>query len=159
MGCILEVEAGPKGWQVVPGPYSRRISALKTTCGVGGPAAGHSRMKTPEDPQGIQIKGTFGNCSGGVTPWGTILIAEEKFQYYFGGDLQGYPKKNILLRYSVNGRAGIGSWRFFERFDMNKVGERIESFWLDGGIQTDRTPVTDLKNEQPWGVFVMKAQH
>lgn len=28
--------------------------------------------------------GTFANCSGGLTPWNTILTCEEKYQYYYG---------------------------------------------------------------------------
>ena len=101
MGAVL-YEAGPKGWQVVPGPYSRRISALKRLwCRCAG-----GRLPENQDPQGIKIKGwqlfwwrdTLGNdlnCRSSTT---TILQT-------------AFVNKH-LLRYSVNGRAGIGSWRF-----------------------------------------------
>ncbi|MBL90475.1 MAG: dTDP-glucose 4,6-dehydratase [Myxococcales bacterium] len=128
---IVELQQTPQGWQIVPGPYTRRISALKTLFEITGPAAGHARMKTPEDPEGKTIKSTVGNCSGGVTPWGTVLIAEENFNYYFGGDPAGLPQEQHLRRYNVNGRAGIGAWRFFDRFDVTKVANEPNRFgWM-----------------------------
>lgn len=55
--------------------YNRRITA-NTKFEVTGPAASDQRV-------GKVAYGTFGNCSGGVTPWGTILSGEENFNGYY----------------------------------------------------------------------------
>ncbi|WP_433162693.1 PhoX family protein [Kribbella sp. CA-247076] len=55
--------------------YNRRITAT-TKFEVTGPAASDPRV-------GKVAYGTFGNCAGGVTPWGTILSGEENFNGYY----------------------------------------------------------------------------
>ncbi|WP_179957686.1 PhoX family protein [Exilibacterium tricleocarpae] len=83
---VVEIEKRDGRWQVVlDSPYNRRITALTETR-VSGPAAGHPRLRTAADPSGRKVPGTFANCSGGITPWGTVLTAEENFRHYFGGD-------------------------------------------------------------------------
>ena len=72
-----------------------RVDA-KTPMDIGGPARGHSLLRTPgelfskEEHEGTATHGTLANCSSGYTPWGTYLTCEENFQDYFrrsGSDL------------------------------------------------------------------------
>ncbi|MFC6633114.1 PhoX family protein [Microbulbifer taiwanensis] len=85
--AIVEVEKTANGWQpILESPYNRRIT-LNTAMDIVGPAAGDRRLQTSADPSGQRVFGTVGNCAGGKTPWGTVLIAEEGF----GGAFQGDP--------------------------------------------------------------------
>ena len=91
-GSILEIRKDAGRWQIVPdSPYARRITALDTEIALSGPAAGHDRLKTSVDPSGTRVIGTINNCAGGITPWGTYLMAEENFHGYFSGDLDRHP--------------------------------------------------------------------
>lgn len=76
-------------WQRVPGPKDRRLTGLtgvddrRQRLRCSGPAAAvfrQSRRLGFDDALGDRIIGTFANCAGGATPWGTLLSAEENFQ-------------------------------------------------------------------------------
>ena len=69
--------------------YNRRISA-DTPCAVAGPARGADLLRTLADRSGTRVLGTFGNCAGGRTPWGSYLSAEENIQDYFGNATRLY---------------------------------------------------------------------
>jgi uncharacterized protein len=130
---ILEIEKRGNAWSVVEdSPSNRRISA-STEIRIAGPAAGHPRMRTPSDPSGTRVLGTFNNCAGGTTPWGTILTAEENTQFYFGGNAAKGPEAAARRRYNLTGRnLRYAAWsRYFDRFDMDKEPNEPNRFgWI-----------------------------
>lgn len=74
-------------WKVLQDdPYNRRITAeTPIPFNWDSPIAGKM--------EGI---GTFANCSGGITPWGTILTCEENYDYFYGEtvyDENGKPSR------------------------------------------------------------------
>jgi uncharacterized protein len=86
---VISVRRNPDGkWVRTYSKADRRITGisgladgryLKTT----GPAMSVFNKKEGLgyiDKLGDRIIGTFGNCAGGTTPWGTVLSAEENFQ-------------------------------------------------------------------------------
>lgn len=118
---VIEVKREAGTWRVVDSsPFNRRISALSTPMAVSGPAAGHDRLKTKADPTGRLVMGTLNNCAGGVTPWGTVLIAEENIDTYFSGDAKNTPEANNHARMGIKGKSRYGWARFHDRFDVSK---------------------------------------
>ena len=69
-------------------PYNRRITALATPFDVHRPGRRLGAGCGPRPTRRARtVIGTLNNCSGGVTPWGTVLSGEENFnQYFVGGD-------------------------------------------------------------------------
>ena len=132
---VVEIVQTDSGWQpVLNSPYNRRIT-LHTAMSIAGPAAGDRRLRTAADPDGRTVLGTVGNCAGGKTPWGTVLIAEEGF----GGAFQGQPDKVADPVEAANHRAfGIRpdnrNWGDYDqRFDIgvepnepNRFGWMVE---------------------------------
>lgn len=130
---VIEVQKNADGkWGLVSGSlYGRRIDGLSTICELTGPAAGHARMKTKADPTGRRVIGMLNNCAGGLTPWGTVLTAEENFHGYFGGKLEAaHPEERNHKRYEVPGN--WYNWgQYFDRFDVAKEPNEANRFgWM-----------------------------
>ncbi|HEY6644235.1 PhoX family phosphatase [Povalibacter sp.] len=92
---VIEVACEQGRWRMVKDSrFNRRITA-DTPMQIRGPARGAALMRTHADPDGIAALGTFGNCAGGETPWGTYLTAEENIQDYFGNFAALQARKDV----------------------------------------------------------------
>ena len=100
--------------------HNRRITG-HTEFALEGPAAGHELLRTASDPTGTRVNGTFGNCAGGTTPWGTVLSGEENFNGYFDASGAVDPAYGTSFkRYGLLLTAGTNrGWSSVdERFDL-----------------------------------------
>jgi uncharacterized protein len=130
-GTVIEIRKENGKWTpVLDGKMNRRIH-VGTEMQLTGPAAGHDRLKTNADPSGTKVFGTLNNCAGGVTPWGTWLMAEENFHGYFIGELpEGHREAENYKRYGAP--AGWYNWgAHHDRFDVSKEPNEPNRFgWV-----------------------------
>jgi secreted PhoX family phosphatase len=131
---MVEVQSpsGTSRLTPVMGRYNRRITA-DTPITITGPAAGRPLLKTTADPSGRSVLGTLNNCSGGVTPWGTTLSAEENFHMYFGAPDGAPPPDAVtadrLKRYGIKIKPSVRKWeRFDTRFDVSREPQEVNRF-------------------------------
>ncbi|GAA4127626.1 PhoX family phosphatase [Aminobacter aganoensis] len=145
-GTIVEIRKDAGKWQVVrDGKLNRRITAT-TEMQLTGPAAGHDRLKTNADATGTKVFGTLNNCAGGVTPWGTYIMAEENFHGYFGGELPAdHPEAANYERLGVP--EGTYEWfKFYDRFDVSKEPNEPNRFgWI---VEVDVNDPTSLPKKR-----------
>lgn len=117
---IIEIKKENNQWQVVKdSQYNRRITP-QTPMFLNGEASGHKRLQTATSPQGKTTKGTYGNCAGGVTPWGTILTAEENIQNYFVGNIDNVVEKENHQRFGIAKRPYFYWAKHYPRWNIEK---------------------------------------
>jgi secreted PhoX family phosphatase len=119
-GTIVEIRKADGKWQVVRDSWLNRRITADTPMEITGPAAGHERLKTVADPTGTRVLGTVNNCAGGVTPWGTYIMAEENIHGYFSGELPAGHREAANYE-----RLGIpeGSYEWAAHYDRYDVGK------------------------------------
>lgn len=154
-GTIIEIAKTDGRWRpVLNGQWNRRITP-DTEMELTGPVAGSARVATAADPTGRKVFGTLNNCAGGVTPWGTCLMAEENFHGYFMGELPaGHREARNYER--IGAPAGWYQWgRFHDRFDVSKEPNEANRFgWVvevdpndPGSVPKKRTAIGRVKHE------------
>jgi secreted PhoX family phosphatase len=110
-------------WRYLPNHrLNRRITAT-TPCELTGPAAKDVRVN-PTAARRVLVPGVLNNCAGGVTPWGTVLTAEENFnQYFANANTCADPGARANhARYGIPTGASPRRWeRVYDRFDTAKM--------------------------------------
>ena len=128
---IVEIKRVDGRWKVLTGKFNRRISALETKMKISGPVAGHERLKGLSNPTGFEVIGTINNCAGGVTPWGTVLMAEENFHSYFGGEVSESEEKVNHADYGVGEDIVYQWYKVHDRYDISKDPHGPNNFgWI-----------------------------
>ena len=123
-------------WRYVRGAARNRRITARTPFRMTGPAAGSDLLKTADDRSGRRVIGTFANCSGGTTPWGTILSGEENFHGYFVADSTAVGGE----RYGLRNRSGVYGWEAVDpRFDATQPDYAAEPHRFGYIIEIDPT--------------------
>ena len=128
---IVEIKRTGEQWQIVRGALNQRITA-DSEVQLSGPAAGHPRLATRSDRGARSCRGILNPCSGGKTPWGTVLISEENFNFVFHGATSDTREQRNHRRYAV-GTQNLYSWwsRHFPRFDVRVEAREANRFgWV-----------------------------
>ena len=93
--------------------YNRRVDA-NTPIRISGKALRSDLMGNDD-----YAKGTLANCSGGVTPWGTVLSGEENFQDYFTSEnIWEYRWNDVDRDFNVNHYGWVVE---VDPFDKNSI--------------------------------------
>ncbi|MEO1002849.1 MAG: alkaline phosphatase PhoX [Cyanobacteria bacterium J06638_7] len=133
------------GWSRQPGELERRITGLSgledpaRRLRVSGPAAvvfRSSQRLGYDDGLGDAVVGTFANCAGGQTPWGTVLSAEENFQ------------NQVVEPVFADGSAADPALQPF-RFDGDRLGGLGNPFGLAGNKYGWMVELDPRRPDQP----------
>jgi hypothetical protein len=137
----LERSARRERWRYVRGGRDNRRITAYTPFALTGPAAGSALVKTAADPTGRRVHGTFGNCAGGTTPWGTILSGEENFNGYFVAN----PDAPGSKRYGLTNKPSSYGWEKIDpRFDATKPDYINEPHRFGYIVEVDPTDPTSV---------------
>jgi len=129
---VVEVQRTPEGLKPIMGRYNRRVTA-DTPFTLTGPAAGSEFVRTATDSAGRTVAGTVNNCSGGLTPWGTVLSGEENFNNYFGAPEAAQAPTPLdaerWKRYGIKLKPSERRWETFDpRFDLTETPNEANRF-------------------------------
>jgi secreted PhoX family phosphatase len=148
---VVELERKNTPWSYVKGARLNRRYLNDTAYELTGPVAGSPLVRTSADPTGRTILGTLGNCSGGTTPWGTILSGEENFNGYFVAPGTSAEDK----RYGLTNKPTARRWELDDdRFDTRNPESANEANRFGWIVEVDPfDPTSTPKKHSSLGRF------
>jgi uncharacterized protein len=163
-GTIVELtrSGATEAWKTRFGTRNRRITAT-TPMVMSGPARNDERLSG-------EVLGMLNNCSGGTTPWGTVLSAEENFNQYFANTAKvtNAATRAAHTRYgTVTGATDRGWEKYYDRFDLEKKPNEAFKYGWVVEIDPDdpqskpikRTALGRFKHEAAAGVVANSGQY
>ncbi|MEU5402371.1 alkaline phosphatase PhoX [Streptomyces sp. NPDC005963] len=139
--AVAAAKAADGGWRTVDSRYNRRITA-RTPVRFTGPAAGKGASSGVLAPSAVS-----------VTPWGTVLVAEENANAFFGTDDPSWRRTESHVRYRLSAGGFGHAWhREDPRFDLADRRARPEHFgWI---VEIDaRDPASEPVKRTALGRF------
>jgi uncharacterized protein len=133
------------------GARNRRFTG-STPMTLTGPASLDKRV-------GTSVNGTLNNCSGGHTPWGTVLTAEENFNQYFA-NADKCPDEAAKVNHLAMGISKGDSSRLWELADprFDTVTNPFEPFKFGYVVEIDpMNPTAPAKKRTALGRFKHEA--
>lgn len=102
----------------------------------------------------MTVLGTINNCAGGMTPWGTYLMAEENFHGYFWTDVvteDGDPDVSAQSEAASMERYGVpGRWyawgKYHDRFNIDKEPNEPNRFGYIVEVDPMNPDATPIKH-------------
>lgn len=127
---VVEIKFENNQWNIIPGSqYNRRITP-NTPMRMTGPCAGNKRLFSLTSTNGVDMLGTYGNCAGGVTPWGTVLSGEENIDEFFSGNIENCPERENYKRMTFDTSNKYWGGKL-PRWDLNKnPNEGMHGGWI-----------------------------
>lgn len=124
---VVEVRENGDTWTVVDSPRNVRVTGSTPVTFSGPVRADHPALHTGSAP-----RGTLGNSSYGVTPWGTYLSCEENVAAYFGTGDSGWRATRAQKRYGLSALGHGYRWHQADpRFDLAVNGNEANRYgWV-----------------------------
>jgi secreted PhoX family phosphatase len=152
---VVELERS-NGWRPrLASQLNRRITA-HTPMLLAGPAERHPLLSAGTGDRPTAVNGTFNNCAGGTTPWGTYLTAEENTDDFFGNLDEAVLEPELARVYRHFGarrRESVYRWEAADpRFDVARnPDEPLKFGWI---VEIDpRDPAQPIKKRTALGRF------